>query len=225
MTSAFLLLMILALLSVTMIMPVIGYHDEKICLTFESRDMGITIDRPCEWTVEELPEVISIISPDHDLGDRVLEKVDISTYPTFDIDISQFIDFLETDFYPQNLVSFEQLHRSDAVIINGLESYLLVYKYYENTLERDVQAMDIAILEGDSIYLLTYTADSSTYSRYLPIVKQMVDSFKIVSPPVLGSDSDLTGGIGSSEGSDLTGGIGSSEGSNLTGGLSSSEVE
>jgi eukaryotic-like serine/threonine-protein kinase len=40
------------------------------------------------------------------------------------------------------------------------------------------KAMQIWTLRGDKAYLITYKAEPGKYSRYLPIIQKMVDSFQ-----------------------------------------------
>ena len=211
----------------------LGAHLESVDTPFRSNELGIRILYPSIWTVDEtVPEVVSFVSSPHGPYDEVLETVDVSIFPTIGLNPREFANFLKTDFYPRPdiLGNSFNVDQEDSVQINGRESSLLVYSFYDEELDSNLQAMDVIFSEDSTVYLLSFTADSDSYSSYLPIFTQMVESFEITgggsAPRVgLGSSegSDLTGGLGSSEGSDLTGGLGSSEGSNLTGGLGSSE--
>jgi hypothetical protein len=42
--------------------------------------------------------------------------------------------------------------------------------------------MDIGILNGNKIYVVTFYAELSKYPTYLPTIQKMIDSLEIVNP-------------------------------------------
>ena len=178
---------------------------QQMCGAYESDIVGISIIRPCKWQVKEMSEIVSLVSPDEGSSDRVLETVDVSLYPTFGMGLTDFADFLARDFYPKNLGSSFSPVLEDSRVINGRESGLLVYDYFDESLGVPLRAMDVSVQSGDYFYLLTYTADKNSYEKYLPIVTQVVESLEIISAPKIqgesgssdrGSQDHLTGGLG-----------------------------
>ena len=171
----------------------------QMCNTHRSFAMGIVVDLPCRWIVEEQNEVVSLVSPDEGGADRILETVDVSVFPTYGSTHSDFADFLKTDFYPNNLGSNFRILEDTTGIINGHEAGIFVYEYFDEELGVTLQAMDVLFEQSNFIYQLTLTADKNSYMSYLPLFDEILNSFEIINIPVGPTDSEtseLTGGIG-----------------------------
>ena len=46
--------------------------------------------------------------------------------------------------------------------------------------ENERKAMQVWTLKGDKAYLITYKAEPEKYSKYLPTIQKMIDSFEII---------------------------------------------
>ena len=208
-----LVLLLLAIFTINMISSqldiVLGYHAEVVDTSFTSESKGLIINHPSIWRVEESPDLVLFTSPTHDISDMVLETVSITAYPSLGLTIPDFVNTLKTGFYPRAdvLGSTFSVDEEKSVQINGYDAYLLVFNYFDQSLQMDLRAMDVIVYEADTFYLITYTADISSYQSYLPILEQMVDSIQISGLPTVDKGSSLTGNIGSKE-SSLTGNIG-----------------
>jgi hypothetical protein len=194
----------------------IGYH-EQVDSTCISR-IGVQIEYPSVWSIEDQSDLLMITSNDHGPEDKILETLDITVFPSQGETELDLADFFINNWYPENLDDFTVISRKPGSI-SGYPSYIFVYNYLDPDLGQ-LQAMDIIVSYIDKFYQLSYTSDNVYYSLYLDLIKQMVDSFRIVENVTGGScGEDVTGGIGSGE--DVTGGIGSGE--DVTGGIGSGE--
>lgn len=67
--------------------------------------------------------------------------------------------------------------KTDNVVIAGLPAYRMVYTSTDvNTI---LKTMEIGVIKGDKVYILTYEAGIQEYTKYLPTLQKMIDSFAI----------------------------------------------
>ena len=63
----------------------------------------------------------------------------------------------------------------------GLPAHMVVYS--ENSEGIDIQKMQIwTIVDNDTAYVVTFGAEQTQFSRYLPVVEQMINSIQIIKP-------------------------------------------
>jgi eukaryotic-like serine/threonine-protein kinase len=62
--------------------------------------------------------------------------------------------------------------------INNSLSYKTVYTY-DDTIAGKIQIMELYLLKNNKIYLLSFHAEASNYSKYLPAIQKIVDSVHI----------------------------------------------
>jgi len=66
---------------------------------------------------------------------------------------------------------------TNNVAIAGLPGYTMVYTSANvNTI---LKTMEIGVIKGDKAYILTYEAGMQEYTKYLPTIQKMIDSFSI----------------------------------------------
>jgi len=61
--------------------------------------------------------------------------------------------------------------------VGGNNAHKIVFTATDDK-KNERKAMQIWTLRGDKAYLITYKAEPGKYSRYLPIIQKMVDSFQ-----------------------------------------------
>ena len=63
----------------------------------------------------------------------------------------------------------------------GLPAHMVVYS--ENSEGIDIQKMQIwTIVDNDTAYVVTFGAEQTQFSRYVPVVEQMINSIQINKP-------------------------------------------
>jgi eukaryotic-like serine/threonine-protein kinase len=144
---------------------------------------GISIQRPKTWQPEERPDritgnVVKFVSPLVNNNDQYLENVNLVIQ-----DLSENRSTLE-QFTPFRLDVIKQSSPNIKIIQEGQqklanrEAYQVTYTLQEDgaSLER----LQIWTVKDRKAYILTYTAEPEQYATYLPTVKQMMNSFKII---------------------------------------------
>lgn len=153
-------------------------------LTYENPIFGIKILYPTNWAKQEnansssnnstLNDIVtfspSLKNSSNIIGKLVVKVDDISDIKptTLAIYADAIISDLKQDF---------RVTESNATLA-GNPAYKVLYSGLEESV--DLQAMLVMALNGDKVYIISYTAEPEKYSYYLPTVQKMIDSFKIL---------------------------------------------
>jgi hypothetical protein len=71
---------------------------------------------------------------------------------------------------------------SKKTLLSGLDGYKLItiFDIGDDSIALPVsKVMEVWTVYGNKVYKLTYVADEPKYSKYLPKVQKMIESFKI----------------------------------------------
>ena len=151
-------------------------------LTYENNStLGIKIQYPANWErVESADNVhgVLFLSPSESNSGRFLESFSISRSLSYR-NISSIAELASRaiNAHVEHLPDF-QLVDSKLIAVKGNPAYMLVYKYTDLVFGR-AMAMDIGLLNGDKIYVLSFLADPPKFWSYLPTIQKMIDSFEI----------------------------------------------
>jgi serine/threonine-protein kinase len=75
------------------------------------------------------------------------------------------------------LPSFELIESTSATLSDN-PAHKVVYTYSDAEIGI-TKTMEILTIKDDKLYFISYTADATKYSSYLPTIQKMIDSFKI----------------------------------------------
>ena len=175
---------------------------------YSNDDFGFTIGYPSTWTKEELsfdPEVNSYVvefdSPVEGQDDLYSDFLNVQIRPFNSLEfgveeenpdeetvealqhltlIGYGLDIIEE--YKNTFDNFQNLSL-DVVKLGGEPAYSLTQTH---TLRLPTGEVNLKVLEtgtkvGDKVYSLHYTAEEDNYSKYLPVVENMIKSFQLVS--------------------------------------------
>jgi eukaryotic-like serine/threonine-protein kinase len=138
---------------------------------------------PSSWKKLEHTNSVKFLSPLEGPSDRFREGLGIIAFPVNNNDNRLSIDriALETiNIYREQLQDF-QLIKSKASTFDDNPSHVLVYTY-TNPNSIKIKAMDVGILDGNKIYVVSFYAELSKYPTYLLTIQKMIDSLEIVNP-------------------------------------------
>jgi hypothetical protein len=156
---------------------------QSLFLTYASPILGIEMQYPSSWKKLEHTNSVKFLSPLEGPSDRFREGLGIIAFPVNNNDNRLSIDriALETiNIYKEQLQDF-QLIKSKASTFDDNPSHVLVYTY-TNPNSIKIKAMDVGILDGNKIYVVSYFAELSKYPTYLLTIQKMIDSLEIVNP-------------------------------------------
>ena len=154
-------------------------------LTYQNSTEGIKIDYPANWEKVKnasIPQfAVLFLSPQENSSDifrerLVVQAVDLpSKNTTLDELVNELVGNLKT-----RLVNFELQDSKPFTIASNNTAQMLIYTY-SNFLPdfRTLKSTDVATINGNKAYIITFNAEASKYSSYLPIVQKMIESFEI----------------------------------------------
>ena len=148
-------------------------------LTYQDSTLGIKLDYPAGWTHElHAASLVTFLA--------TLES-DSNTYPaglgvkvqhmtsSKNISLNE-ITKVQIKNLTQDHPDFKLIESTDYKL-GGNNAHKIVFTATDNK-KNERKAMQIWTLRGDNAYLITYKAEPGKYSRYLPIIQKMVDSFQ-----------------------------------------------
>ena len=156
---------------------------QSLFLTYASPLLGIEMQYPSNWKKLEHTNSVKFLSPLEGPSDRFREGLGITAFPVNNNDNRLSIDRIAVEtinIYREQLQDF-QLIKSKAATFDNNPSHVLVYTYTNHNLIK-IKAMDIGILNGNKIYVVTFYAELSKYPTYLPTIQKMIDSLEIGNP-------------------------------------------
>jgi eukaryotic-like serine/threonine-protein kinase len=148
-------------------------------IAYQDSTLGIKIDYPAGWTHElHAASLVTFLAS--------LES-ESNTYPAGlgvkvqHMKSSKNISLNEiTKVQIKNLTQGHpdlKLIESTDYKVGGNNAHKIVFTATDDK-KNERKAMQIWTLRGDKAYLITYKAEPGKYSRYLPIIQKMVDSFQ-----------------------------------------------
>ena len=149
-------------------------------LTYQDNTLGIKIGYPAGWIHELHAGGIITFLPSLEgnsntypagLGITV-EHLKSKNMPLSDITKIQIKNLT------QNHSDFKLLESTEFRLA-GIIANKIVFTATDN-MNHERKAMQIWTLNEDKAYLITYKAEPGQYSKYLPIIQKMVDSFQFI---------------------------------------------
>jgi hypothetical protein len=156
-------------------------------LTYENSTYGILMQYPSNWQKEEnvssgsdnnsmLVDVVKFISPTKNASDTSSES--------FDLKIDNISDLQPITLAKYANNSIEDLRKDFDIIkldrnasLSNNPAYKLVYTGVEEGV--NLQAILILTIKGENAYIISYNAEPTKFSYYLPTLQKMINSFQI----------------------------------------------
>jgi hypothetical protein len=174
-------------------------------LEYENPSYGITIKYPTDWNkIEPVTfkgdhnkAVVEFKSPSEKPLQNDLATIHISVHnlPPHNM-LDQFTTFFDksdsqkillrgfilsyfTSLLTKKLPDFDFIksESDEKTTLADNPAQKIVYQYRD---EQDIiKAMEVLTVKGDKGFIISYTAEASKYSDFIPIIKKMMDSFEI----------------------------------------------
>lgn len=154
---------------------------------YENDMLGISIDYPINWNIVEQNNS-TIYSPfiDGSLTPHVtLETRNSHINET----LAQYLNNYVIVSSKEGYHSFDIINASNDASLGGLPAYVIFFQYtepYMNTYSIRKQLEIGTIIDNSKVYSIKYDADINDYPTYLPYVKEMIQSFKVLSNSIIG---------------------------------------
>ena len=158
--------------------------------TFENIAFGLRMLYPSEWSVTEVKSTLSpnastsavafFKAPVESPSDLYQENVIINMKGPSPDDLT-LRDYTENSLNTFRNMPNIRLLQSFPNTLAGLPAHMVVYS--ENADGIDIQKMQIwTIVDNDTAYVVTFGAEQTQFSTYLPAVEQMINSIQIIKP-------------------------------------------
>ena len=158
--------------------------------TFENIAFGLRMLYPSGWSVTEVKSTLSpnastsavafFKAPVESPSDLYQENVIINMKGPSPDDLT-LRDYTENSLNTFRNMPNIRLLQSFPNTLAGLPAHMVVYS--ENSEGIDIQKMQIwTIVDNDTAYVVTFGAEQTQFSRYLPAVEQMINSIQIIKP-------------------------------------------
>jgi Clostripain family/PsbP-like protein len=150
--------------------------------TYNDSRQGIQIQYPSDWEEVEnntandnFIKKVELFSPIESRTDRFLERlglfVSISN-STMNETINRLINQ-----YSQNKSNFELIESNATTLAGNNHAHKIVFSY--NDAQRKFIHMEIMDIKGPKLYVIAYDSEAAKYSKFLPIVQKIINSFKL----------------------------------------------
>ena len=151
--------------------------------TYENPTYGVKIQYPSNWQKMDfdrhygnnsLPIAGFIPPSENDSG--LLENllIVVKKLHSQNTPIKQFADSLVSS-YKSNLHNFQLIELNPLTTPALNSAYKIEYTHSSDMLM--LKTMEVWTISGGIAYMISYNADSSDFSNYLPIIQKMIDSF------------------------------------------------
>ena len=149
--------------------------------------LGISIDYPINWNIVEQNNS-TIFSP---LIDGSLKPhVTLQTRNShINETLVQYLNNYVIVSNKEDYHNFRIINATHDASLGGLPAYVIFFQYtepYMDTYNTRNQFEIGTILRNSKVYSLKYDADINDYPAYLPYVKEMIHSFKVLSNSLVG---------------------------------------
>jgi eukaryotic-like serine/threonine-protein kinase len=189
------------LLYLLMVMPVLlllssiitqiasAQTNDGIFLTYQSHTYGFKIQYPSNWEKLEFAQgideehrniVVNFLSPTGEGTSNTFREyliIEVGNLTSHDESLAQYTATQIN--LRQALPNFNLVESTLTSVSGGNPAHKIVYTY-SNPIVGITKAMDILTIKSDKLYFLSYNADSIKYSKYLPIIQKVIDSFQII---------------------------------------------
>jgi hypothetical protein len=158
-------------------------------LTYESSNCGFVVQYPTTWQKVEFSKgieegtrnlVVNFLSPLEGPSDTFREYLIVQTANMTSRDLSlKTFTIEQMAFLKDSFPDFNILESNRSTTITSHIAYEVVYTYSDPIIGK-AKAMEIWIVNGGKVYILSYHADAAKYSKYLPTILKMIGSFVTV---------------------------------------------
>lgn len=151
-------------------------------LTYENLLLGIKMQYPSNWTVSssalrDYTDVVAFYSPLQNLSDALPAQLVLS--------MVRYSQNISLDEYTN--LSLSALNQSQQFIVNESNPFTLannpahkiIFSAISPTDQGNFNVMQIWTSIGNKLYILSYNAEASKFSKNLPTIEQMLQSVEI----------------------------------------------
>lgn len=161
-------------------------NDNKM-LTYENSTYAMRMQYPSNWHKEEnvssgsdknstLVDVVKFDSPSKNASDAFSESLDLKVDNISNIQpitLAKYSNYTIEDLRKD----FKIIELDTNTSLSGNPAYKLIYTGVGEGV--NLQAILVLTIKGDNAYIISYNAEPTKFSFYLPTLQEMINSFQI----------------------------------------------
>ena len=164
-------------------------------IPYRNIEWGIEISHPANWKgvepneteTAQTGEVVRFVPPGEGNALASSASVSVYSYSASEADLSKVLDYA-IDLYEDDDSGYEDV---DVLEQSTGEEKLGQYPAYDLTISTDVDGInyknrDMGAVVGGTQYDVSYSAQEDRFDKYMSVVEQMTNSFKLIQPPSSG---------------------------------------
>jgi protein-disulfide isomerase len=162
------------------------------------------IDYPTGWKFMETNNSVTFV-PENNSSNKI--KINIIPLPSDTFTIKSIVDYT-LDKFVKTLDNFELIESTHISNLKD-DNHKLVYSYLDDN-KNKIQQMDIGLIQGTNLYIISLISNYIDYYHNLPIYEEMIASFNfyneqrllnqfsslllnpVANVPILGNSSNIT---------------------------------
>ena len=152
-------------------------------LTYQNSSNGITIQYPNYWEKTQENNVVMFHSPSRSDSDRYQEKlwINIEDLPRQNITLDEYTNTFSSA-YKDSFKDFKFVgpNPTSMTIAGNKTASKLIYTMILPDSNIQLKFMDIFSIISSKVYHITYAAEVNEFANYLPIIQNIIDSFKLI---------------------------------------------
>lgn len=137
--------------------------------TYENK--FLKIDYPTGWKFTETNNSVTF-APENNSSNKI--KINVIPLPSNSLKIKSIVDYTLDEFV-KTLDNFELIESTSISNLKD-DNHKLVYTYLDDN-KNKIQQMDIGLIQGKNLYIISLISNYIDYYRNLPIYEEMITSF------------------------------------------------
>jgi serine/threonine-protein kinase len=151
-------------------------------LTYQNPTLGIKINYPAGW-IHELHSgnLVTFLASGESGGSDTYPAglgIKVQHLRSKNISLTQITN-VQIKNLTQNHSDFKLIESTESKIGGSSPAHKIVFSATDNK-KHERKAMQIWAINRDKAYLITYKAEPAKYSKYLPTIQKMIDSFQFI---------------------------------------------
>ena len=160
--------------------------------TYNNPILGIMMQYPSNWIKREYPynsaanntivsffsqsETASALGNVSGVSGNFVPYLDVFVFPSKNVSLDEAVNGTINNFNNDTHVD----ESKPIALKDNSQAHMLVYDV-TIAKEESFKKMQVWVLGGDKIYMITYSSEASLYPTYLPIIQKMIQSFELKS--------------------------------------------
>ncbi len=146
--------------------------------TYENSEKGISILYPTNWVPMENEFGIAFFPLSFDFSNNQPPGVSILIRPSTSNTVEELVNN-EINDISQQVLKFKLIEKN-PFSLGGISAYNILFTHFDPTTQTEIQTLQAFTIKNGKDYGITYQASAQDYSTYLPIIQQMIHSFRFI---------------------------------------------